>query len=280
MTPVTATSLRELWVHTGTACNLECPFCLEDSKPGDTRLQRVMLADLKPHLDDAARLGVERFVFTGGEPLIVKDIAKILHYALELKPCLILTNGTAPLIKRAHQLQLLKQRPQALSFRVSIDHPDERLHDAERGWGNFKRAIEGIKILLHTGFEVSIARHASDGENTNEIIARYRELFKKNGLPENLRLTPWPELGRPGKVPTASPPSDDEIAHCRHALMCRDTRMVLKRDGQVRVYACALTDDDVRFDLGPSLPQSLPRAVQLIHARCGQCVRRGVSLGN
>ena len=24
--------LRELWFHTGTACNLACPFCLEGSK--------------------------------------------------------------------------------------------------------------------------------------------------------------------------------------------------------------------------------------------------------
>ena len=27
-------ALRELWFHTGTACNLSCPFCLEGSKPG------------------------------------------------------------------------------------------------------------------------------------------------------------------------------------------------------------------------------------------------------
>jgi len=27
-------ALKELWFHTGTACNLACPFCLEGSKPG------------------------------------------------------------------------------------------------------------------------------------------------------------------------------------------------------------------------------------------------------
>ena len=36
-------ALSELWFHTGTACNLACPFCLEGSKPGDNRLQRITL---------------------------------------------------------------------------------------------------------------------------------------------------------------------------------------------------------------------------------------------
>jgi MoaA/NifB/PqqE/SkfB family radical SAM enzyme len=275
---VKATALRELWFHTGTACNLECPFCLEGSKPGDNRLERVALADLKPFFDEATALGVERFAFTGGEPLIVKDIVKILSYALARKPCLIVTNGTAPLLKRVHQLQLLKQLPHALSFRVSIDHPDEKLHDAERGWGNFRRAMDGIRLLHKAGFDVSIARHAKSDENTDSINARYRELLRKNDLPQDLRLAPLPELGRPGLQSSAAlTPAD--LTHNSRTLMCANSRMVLKRNGQMRVFACALTDDDSRFDLGPSLASSLTQDVSLAHHRCSQCVRLGVSLG-
>ena len=36
-------ALTELWFHTGTACNLECPFCLEGSKPGDNRLHTAVV---------------------------------------------------------------------------------------------------------------------------------------------------------------------------------------------------------------------------------------------
>ena len=39
-------TLNELWFHTGTACNLACPFCLEGSSPGDNRLERITLADV------------------------------------------------------------------------------------------------------------------------------------------------------------------------------------------------------------------------------------------
>src|SRR4051794_3405564 len=93
-------TLDELWFHTGTACNLACPFCLEGSKPGDDRLDRVTLADLKPLLDEAVAIGVEQFSFTGGEPFIVKGFVEILKYASRLRPCLVLTNGTDAVSKR------------------------------------------------------------------------------------------------------------------------------------------------------------------------------------
>lgn len=53
--------LRELWFHTGTICNLSCPFCLEGSRPGDNRLNMVTLEDVRPLIDEALTLGVERF---------------------------------------------------------------------------------------------------------------------------------------------------------------------------------------------------------------------------
>jgi len=270
--------LRELWFHTGTACNLECPFCLEGSKPGDTRLDRITLNEIKPLVDEAVQLGVERFCFTGGEPLIVKDIVKMLSYALQWRPCLLLTNGTAPLIKRAHQLQALRAQPQQLEFRVSIDHPDEQQHDSQRGWGNFGRALEGIKLLRQAGFAVSIARHAQPGEDTAAVEARYREVLAKHELPP-LILAPLPELGRPKVGPAIDPPSAEELAASSHPLMCKSSRMIVKRAGELRVYACALTDDDPRFDLGASLTAALSTPIALLHRRCGQCLKCGVQLG-
>ena len=62
--------LKELWFHSGTICNLSCPFCLEGSKPGDDRLNKIQLSDAKPFIDEALKLGVERFSFTGGEPFV------------------------------------------------------------------------------------------------------------------------------------------------------------------------------------------------------------------
>ena len=113
---ISLTAFRELWIHTGTACNLSCPFCHEGSRPADTRLGSLTLTELAPLLDEAAALGVERFAFTGGEPLILRDIHAILLHALRLRPVLVLTNGTAPFIRRAHHLASLRAAPHALTF--------------------------------------------------------------------------------------------------------------------------------------------------------------------
>ena len=79
---------------------MSCPFCLEGSKPGDDRLNKVTFEDVRPFIDEALALGVERFSFTGGEPLVIKDMINVLGYALNYRPCLVLTNATAPLRRR------------------------------------------------------------------------------------------------------------------------------------------------------------------------------------
>ena len=43
---IDADRLKELWIHTGTACNLACPFCLEGSHPGDGRIPGMKLSDV------------------------------------------------------------------------------------------------------------------------------------------------------------------------------------------------------------------------------------------
>jgi molybdenum cofactor biosynthesis enzyme MoaA len=280
VTQVNLQQLNELWIHTGTACNLECPFCLEGSRPGDTRLERIKLNEIKPYLDAAVQLGVKRFGFTGGEPLIVKDIVKILEYALDLQPCLVLSNGTAPLLKRLHQLQQLKQHRHPLSFRISIDYPDQQRHDSGRGWGNFQRALEGLQLLHTQGFSISIARQKDANEDSAAVNEHYRLLLRKAHLPDDTRIIALPELGKLGTSTKLETHIPAPLAQRREGignLMCSYSRMLLKREGQLRVYACAFTDDDARFDLGTSLQAAASQSICLQHQRCKHCVTQQAS---
>jgi molybdenum cofactor biosynthesis enzyme MoaA len=275
--------LAELWFHTGTACNLECPFCLEGSRPGDDRLERIRLADVEPFIEEARTLGVRQFSFTGGEPLIVKDIVKILAAALTVAPCLVLTNGTAPLIRRAHQLDLLRAQPHALAFRVSIDQPDAERHDAGRGWGNFRRALEGLALLHQRGFPVSITRQMTEGEDAAAVAMAFRGTLARHGLPPDLRIVALPDYGPPGHKPAQPAVTADELMHrlpveSRSRLMCSMSKMVVKRAGVMRVYACPLVDDDAEYDQGATLAEALAREVRLGHHRCLSCVRSGASM--
>lgn len=274
-------ALRELWFHTGTACNLACPFCLEGSKPGDRRLGQVGLSDVRPFIDEAVGLGVEQLSFTGGEPFAVRDLVRILDYALDARPCLVLTNGTDPLLRRFPQLEALREKPCALSLRVSLDHPDAARHEAGRGAGTFEKSLRALRLLCERGFRVSVARQMEKGEDGSAVGAAFRRLFEANGLPD-LRIVAFPDFARPGAVVDVPHVTEGCMTRyhtesSRREFMCAYSKMVVKLDGRMRVYACTLVDDDPAYDQGGSLREALGERVLLRHQRCYSCFAYGAS---
>jgi molybdenum cofactor biosynthesis enzyme MoaA len=275
-------ALDELWFHTGTACNLDCPFCLEGSRPGDDRLQRITLADVRPLIDAAVGLNVRQFSFTGGEPFVVKDMVAILEYAAGFRPCLVLTNGTAPVVRRLTQIRKLAGTVHPVAFRISIDFADEARHDAGRGAGNFRLAIQGLRALHKAGFGVSLARQAQPGRDESEVDTEFRQLLAAEGLPAGLRIVSFPDFGTPGErrqVPriTEACMTRFQTEATRRAFMCAFSKMAVKQGGRMRIYACTLVDDDPRYDQGDSLADAIRARVPLEHHRCYSCFRYGSS---
>lgn len=275
-------SLKELWFHTGTICNLSCPFCLEGSKPGDDRLNKVSLEDVKPFIDEAITMGVERFSFTGGEPFVIKDMIKILDYALEHRDCLVLTNATQPIQMRMDEIKLLIDKPHRLHFRVSFDFSDPVRHDAGRGEGNFFKALNSISQLHESGFRVSIARQREKNEKKEKVDKQFQKLFKKAKIPADTRIVSFPDFLTPGSLPNIPHITEkcmttyhDEDS--RNKFMCNFSKMVVKHDGKMRVYACTLVDDDSDYDLGGSLKEAMDVKVMMKHHRCYSCFAQGAS---
>ncbi len=274
--------LKELWFHTGTACNLSCDFCLEGSGPGDQRLGLVRLADVEPFILEALELGVEQFSFTGGEPFLAKDLVKILQFASGHKPCLVLTNGTDALQKRIDQLDVLQSTEHPVSFRVSLDSPLEAEHDAGRGEGNFQRALDGIRMLQARGFQVSIARHLKPEEDKATVENAYRALFREQGISDDVAFVAFPDFLPPGSNGSGPDISTNcmtqyHTAESRASFMCAFSKMVVKQDGLMRVYACTLVDDDREYDMGGSLREALDARVSMKHHRCFSCFKYGSS---
>jgi len=275
-------ALDELWIHTGTACNLDCPFCLEGSRPGDTRLQRITLADVRPLIDEAVGLGVRQFSFTGGEPFVIKDMVAILDLAASHRPCLVLTNGTAPVVRRLAQIRRLSGTAHPVTFRVSLDFPDEARHDAGRGAGNFRLALQGLRGLHKAGFKVSLARQMQPGRDEAEVDREFRGMLAREGLPADLRIVAFPDFGLPGStadVPrvTTECMTRFQTEASRREFMCAFSKMAVKIGGRMRIYPCTLVDDDPRFDQGTSLAEALKPRVLLQHHRCYSCFRYGAT---
>jgi len=269
-------TLRELWFHTGTNCNLSCPFCFEGSKPGDRRIEFITLDDVKPFIAEALELGAEKFSFTGGEPFVNPRFVQILDFALDHRPCFVLTNGTEPLLNRMAPVIKLKNKPNPLAFRVSLDHPGAARHDESRGRGNFRKAIRTLGLLHAEGFGMSIARLMEPNEEDEAVDSSYAPLLQEAGLPADLSIIEFPDFLPPGSI--AEVPNITEkcmtsytTAERRARYMCSFSRMIVRKNGRLGVYACTLVDDDADFDLGDTLRESLDVRIRLKHHRCYSC---------
>ncbi len=274
--------LHELWFHTGTSCNLRCPFCFEGSKPGDDRLEFITLDDAGRFIDEAIELGVEKFSFTGGEPFVNPHFVPILDYALNYKPCMVLTNATEPLMNQFARVIPFRDKPNPLSFRISLDHPDPQKHDESRGKGNFKKALDTLGRLYREGFGVSIARLMLAGEDSAAVDRAYAPYFHKAGVPVDITIIKFPEFHKPGSMPhvpeiTESCMTAYLSASQREGFMCNYSKMIVKQSGECGVYACTLVDDDADYNLGRTLKAALAERVMLKHHRCYSCFAYGAS---
>ena len=274
--------LKELWFHTGTRCNLGCDFCLEGASPNAKRLDVPKLAEVKPYIDQAVTMGIEKFSFTGGEPFLAKDIIQILDYASQHRPVLVLTNGTEPLLKRLDALTKLLVNPNPIALRVSLDTLDPAGHDAHRGQGTFAQALVGLKALHQKGFHISIARHMNKEEDSVAIEQGFRELFKLNGLPQDLAIVTFPDFLPPGSHPDVPDISEHCMTHYQNAasraqFMCHFSKMVVKRDGKMQVYACTLVDDDPEYEMTGNLSECQTQKISMKHHRCYSCFMYGSS---
>ncbi|OLC08903.1 MAG: hypothetical protein AUH42_00340 [Gemmatimonadetes bacterium 13_1_40CM_70_11] len=146
--------LRELWLQINNACNLRCTHCLVSSGPG--KEPGLPLEQLLGIVNDAVDLGLERLYVTGGEPLVRKDLFRLLRHATETQglEVILLTNATVfegPIRRGLDALDRARVR-----FQVSVDGARPETNDAIRGPGAFAKALDGARLLADLGYDVSL----------------------------------------------------------------------------------------------------------------------------
>jgi sulfatase maturation enzyme AslB (radical SAM superfamily) len=91
---VELTSLDTLWFQAGgTVCNLACTHCFISCSPTNHTHELMRLDEVERYLEEAVRLGVREYYFTGGEPFLNPDMEAILEATLRIGPASVLTNG-------------------------------------------------------------------------------------------------------------------------------------------------------------------------------------------
>lgn len=140
-----------VWNITQT-CNLKCVHCYAHSK-NKLYENELTTEEGKAVIDDLAAFGVPVILFSGGEPLMRKDLPELAGYAVSKgMRAVISTNGTLITPEVARTLKEI-----GLSYvGISLDGMEE-IHDRFRGEkGSFKAAMEGIKNCQDAGIKVGL----------------------------------------------------------------------------------------------------------------------------
>ena len=281
------TSLKTLWINTGTVCNLTCLNCYIESSPKNDRLSYITFKEVSQYLQEIKNnnLNTKEIGFTGGEPFMNPDIIKMLKESLSFKfRVIVLTNAMRPMMKHSKDLLCIKNiSSNKLTFRVSLDHYTKKLHEEERGINTWEPALSGIKWLLDNGFQVNFAGRNKWGENDTEIHTGYRQLFKKlkfDGDPSDpATLTLFPEMDTSSEVPEITTSCWGILDVDPSSIMCASSRMIIKKKGEEHptVQACTLLPYDNKFSLGKKLVEA-DKNVFLNHLHCAKfCVLGGGS---
>ncbi len=279
--------LETLWFNTGTLCNLTCRNCYIESSPRNDRLAYLSRADVAAYLDEIAADGLPtRLIgFTGGEPFMNPALPDMLEDVLSSGlDAMVLTNAMRPMRKVADKLLALNAAHGArLTIRVSVDHYDPAMHEAERGRRSWRPTIEGLAWLAREGFCIHVAGRRFTGESEGSLRAGFSRLFAQLDVPvdadDSVQLMLFPEMDTARDVPEITTACWGILNRAPESVMCASSRMVVRRKGASApaVVACTLLPYDPRFEMGRTLAEAR-RAVPLNHPHCAAfCVLGGAA---
>ncbi|MFO7818398.1 MAG: 12,18-didecarboxysiroheme deacetylase [Thermodesulfobacteriota bacterium] len=145
-------------------CNLKCVHCYAQAVDPDGT-DEINTQKAKQMIDDLAEFGSPVMLFSGGEPLVRKDLPELASYAVSKgMRAVISTNGTLITPKKARELKEV-----GLSYvGISLDGGEE-VHDHFRGVpGAFKKAMQGVENCQREGLKVGL-RFTLNRRNVQEV---------------------------------------------------------------------------------------------------------------
>ncbi|HEX2967319.1 MAG TPA: 12,18-didecarboxysiroheme deacetylase [Syntrophorhabdaceae bacterium] len=163
--------------NTTKRCNLQCIHCYAQAKGEDYKGNELSTDDGKTLIDNLAEFGVPVILFSGGEPLLRKDLSELIAYATARgMRAVISTNGTLITEEKAREFSRY-----SLSYiGVSIDGI-EGINDSFRGVsGAYQRALAGIRNAKRAGIKTGL-RFTINKRNREEV-AKVFDLIDRESI--------------------------------------------------------------------------------------------------
>jgi 12,18-didecarboxysiroheme deacetylase len=158
-------------------CNLKCVHCYAQAVD-EHGTDEISTAQAKTMIDDLAAYGAPVMLFSGGEPLVRKDLVELAKHATSKgMRAVISTNGTLITKEKAKELKEV-----GLSYvGISLDG-SEAVHDKFRAVpGSYKKALQGVANCQAEGLKVGL-RFTVNKRNAGEVPHLFK-LIKELEVP-------------------------------------------------------------------------------------------------
>lgn len=194
--------LNSIRISVTRKCNLRCRYCHNEGQP---RVSEEMTPEeIEKILIVAGGLGVEKVKFTGGEPLVRKDIADVIRRASDqMEEVSLTTNGTllAPAAAELAEAGLAR-------VNVSLDSLNAELYRRITGKDMLARVLKGIRSAVEAGlYPVKVNIVVLADSSREDLFNTIERVWALGGRPQVIEV-----LGACGKARDNIDDLEKEIA--------------------------------------------------------------------
>ncbi len=143
-----------LWEVTR-ACALACRHCRAKAQPKPDPRQLTTEESIRL-IDQIAEFGSPILVFTGGDPMMRRDLEQLIRYASQEKGLRTsLTPSSTALVTKKRLRSVMDAGIRRIA--LSLDGPNAEIHDSFRGFsGSFQRTMEILQDAQDVGLSVQV----------------------------------------------------------------------------------------------------------------------------
>lgn len=156
-------------------CNLQCRYC---NIPDKQKAKDMTTRQISSLIDQFPK-GTKRLQLTGGEPMLRKDIGKIIDYAYSKGIYVTMSSNGFQIKERIGEIKNLD------TLFLSIDG-FKVAHDDHKGYGTWERVIEAARTAKQNGINVWATTVVS--QKNYKDISRFLEFMKEEGIMINIHL--------------------------------------------------------------------------------------------
>ena len=151
-------------------CDLRCVYCMHEKMTFLPKKEVLTLEEIERLCDNFIDLGINKIRLTGGEPLVRKDLIKLIEKLnikkkyTNLNEITLTTNGT---LLEIFAKDLKKNGVDRIN--VSLDTIDNNLYKKITRFGNLKNVIKGINEAKKNNIKIKINVVAIKDFNEKEL---------------------------------------------------------------------------------------------------------------